>query len=122
MRLGAAARAAGLASGVLASGVLAVGLLAANALAQSATPVPEPPGYRLDDYRAPVPATVSGGKVLTTDALRDLLARQSDRVILVDVVPAPRRPAGMAPESPGCPCPTPTFRAASGCPTWAGGR
>ncbi|MDZ5645919.1 PQQ-dependent catabolism-associated CXXCW motif protein [Nitrospirillum sp. BR 11828] len=105
MRLGTAARAAGLALGVLASGLLAADALAQSATPVPATPVPEPPGYRLDDYRAPVPATVTGGRVLTTDALRDLLARQGDRVILVDVVSAPRRPAGMAPDSPWMPLP-----------------
>ncbi|MEA1648848.1 hypothetical protein UAJ10_07435 [Nitrospirillum sp. BR 11164] len=80
-------------------------LPAIAARAQTAPAVPEPPGYRLDDYRAPVPATVAGGRVLTTAALRELLAREGARVVLVDVVPSPRRPAGMAPESPWMPLP-----------------
>ncbi len=55
--------------------------------------VMEPPGYRLDQYRAPTPDTVSGGKVIGTDALQALL--KDGRAILVDVLPAPRKPPEM---------------------------
>ncbi|ASG25381.1 PQQ-dependent catabolism-associated CXXCW motif protein [Nitrospirillum viridazoti] len=88
---------------VLAS-VIAI-LPAIAAPAQTAPAVPEPPGYRLDDYRAPVPATVAGGRVLTTATLQELLAREGSRVVLVDVLPSPRRPAGMTPGSPWMPLP-----------------
>ncbi len=30
------------------------------------TTVPEPPGYRLDNYRAPVPLSVAGGRAIDT--------------------------------------------------------
>ncbi len=62
-----------------------------------------PPGYRMDDYRAPMPNSVPGGKVIHTDALKALLAR--DKVVLIDVLPAPRRPAGMKPGVPWMPEP-----------------
>ena len=63
--------------------------------------VPEPPGYRLDDYRAPVPDTVAGGRVIHTRGLRALLHRGG--VLLIDVLPAPRRPEGMRPDQPWMP-------------------
>ncbi len=52
--------------------------------------VPEPEGYRLDAYRAPVPRTLEGAVVLDTAGLIALLAREP--VVLIDVMPAPRRP------------------------------
>lgn len=52
--------------------------------------VPEPEGYRLETYRAPVPRTLAGAIVLDTAGLVELLAREP--VVLVDVMPAPRRP------------------------------
>ena len=36
---------------------------------------PEPAGYRMDDYRAPVPATLHGATVLSTDAARASLGK-----------------------------------------------
>src|SRR5262249_11744593 len=44
--------------------VLAAFVFAAQAHAQGS--VPEPDGYRTDNYRAPVPATLAGVRVLTT--------------------------------------------------------
>jgi PQQ-dependent catabolism-associated CXXCW motif protein len=65
--------------------------------------VPEPPGFRQDDYRAPVPATVAGGTVVHTKALKSLLRR--GEALPVDVLPAPRRPEGMRPDQPWMPTP-----------------
>jgi len=65
--------------------------------------VPVPDGYRQDDYRAPVPDSVPGGKVLHLPAMRELLARGG--AVLVDVLPAPRRPDAMRPGSPWLPQP-----------------
>ena len=42
-------------------------LAAAAPAAAQTTGVPEPPDYRTDDYRAPVPATVTGGRAIATD-------------------------------------------------------
>ena len=77
--------------------MLLAGLL--TGLAIGAVPVPD--GYRLDDYRAPVPATVPGAAVLTVDALHDLVQRHA--AVLIDVLPAPRRPPGMRPGTPWLP-------------------
>jgi quinoprotein dehydrogenase-associated probable ABC transporter substrate-binding protein/PQQ-dependent catabolism-associated CXXCW motif protein len=52
--------------------------------------VPEPDGYRMADYRAPVPSTLEGADVLTTDGLAALI--EAERPLLIDVMPAPRRP------------------------------
>lgn len=68
----------------------AVMLLAAAAFAQVP---PEPAGYRLDAYRAPVPATVAGGNAIDT-AEAETLWRER-RAVFVDVLPAPRRPEGL---------------------------
>jgi PQQ-dependent catabolism-associated CXXCW motif protein len=65
--------------------------------------VPEPEGYRLDDYRAPVPATVAGGNVIHTRRLKALLGRGGP--VLVDVLPAPRRPEAMRADQPWMPVP-----------------
>ena len=57
---------------------------------QQGSLVPEPEDYRMADYRAPVPATLKGADVLTTDDLEALL--RTDDPILIDVLPAPRKP------------------------------
>src|SRR5260370_6120166 len=67
---------------------------AATAPAQTAA-VAEPPDYRTDDYRAPVPATVAGGRAIATDAAERLWREK--RAVFVDVLPAPRRPEGLRP-------------------------
>lgn len=63
--------------------------------------VPIPDGFRQDDYRAPVPDSLPGGVVLHTTAMQDLVARQA--AVLIDVLPAPRRPESMRPSSPWLP-------------------
>jgi PQQ-dependent catabolism-associated CXXCW motif protein len=68
-----------------------------------AAPVPEPDGYRMDDYRAPVPDAVPGGVVLHVPAVRKLIGEHE--AVLIDVLPAPRRPASMRPEMPWIPQP-----------------
>jgi PQQ-dependent catabolism-associated CXXCW motif protein len=55
--------------------------------------VPEPSDYRLDDYRAPTPATVAGGRAIDTPEAERLW--RSGHAIFVDVLPAPRRPEGL---------------------------
>ena len=63
--------------------------------------VPEPDGFRMDDYRAPVPATVAGGVVVHAPQVRALLDQGG--AVLIDVLPAPRRPDGMRPGMPWLP-------------------
>jgi quinoprotein dehydrogenase-associated probable ABC transporter substrate-binding protein/PQQ-dependent catabolism-associated CXXCW motif protein len=73
-------------------------------IAPSAAPAAEEPaGYRMDDYRAPVPATLRGGQVVNTDALKAMVA--AGDAVLIDVLPAPRRPEGMQPGMPWMPLP-----------------
>jgi PQQ-dependent catabolism-associated CXXCW motif protein len=78
-------------------------LLAVLASAPVHAAVPEPEGFRQDDYRAPVPATVAGAKVIHTKALKALLHKGA--VLPIDVLPAPRRPEGMRPDQPWMPVP-----------------
>lgn len=75
---------------VLCAGALAV---VASAAAAPAPAPSEPSTYRLEDYRAPTPATVAGGTPVTT-AEAVALWRQH-RAVFVDVLSAPRRPEGL---------------------------
>jgi len=60
-------------------------------IAQDATAeVPEPEGYRLENYRAPVPATLRGAKVIGTDEAEAIW--RSHSASFVDVLPRPPRP------------------------------
>lgn len=65
--------------------------------------VPIPNTYRMDDYRAPVPDTVPGANVLHIPAMQILVDRHD--ALLIDVLPAPRRPPGMRPGAPWLPIP-----------------
>lgn len=73
--------------------------------ADSAVPVPE--GYRQDDYRAPVPDSVPGGVVLHLEAMRQIVV--GGAAVLVDVLPAPRRPESMRSDRPWLPVPHQTL-------------
>jgi quinoprotein dehydrogenase-associated probable ABC transporter substrate-binding protein/PQQ-dependent catabolism-associated CXXCW motif protein len=64
------------------------------ALPQAAT-VPEPSGYRMERYRAPVPATLTGATVLDTEGLQQLVKEAAP--VVVDVLPKPRKPANRDP-------------------------
>lgn len=69
--------------------LVAAMLLAAPAGAQT---VPEPPDYRGEPYRAPVPATLAGATVLDAAGTAQWQARGA---VLIDVLPVVRRPAGL---------------------------
>ena len=69
-----------------------VGLVLIGSLAARAQ-LPEPEGYRMDDYRAPTPQTVAGGVVLDTDAAHERW--KSGDAVWIDVLPAPRRPPNL---------------------------
>lgn len=71
--------------------VMAIALLAfcSSALAEDAPPS-EPDTYRTDNYRAPVPATLKGGRVLTTDEAEAIW--RSGLAAFIDVLPHPPRP------------------------------
>lgn len=55
--------------------------------------VPEPEGYRMDQYRAPVPDTLAGATVVDNDAAFALW--KTGRVAFVDVLPQPPRPENL---------------------------
>ena len=55
--------------------------------------VAEPTGYRMDEYRAPVPQTLRGAKVVTT-AEAEALWRQK-KTVFFDVMPNTPRPANL---------------------------
>ena len=53
--------------------------------------VPEPSGYRLDDYRSPVPVTLKGARVIEAEEARPLL--RDNAAVFIDVYPrAPKPP------------------------------
>ena len=55
--------------------------------------VPEPKSYRTEDYRAPVPDTLAGARVLST---RDAEAIWRDKAaVFVDVLPRPPKPPNL---------------------------
>ncbi|MDF2997445.1 MAG: Rhodanese domain protein [Xanthobacteraceae bacterium] len=56
---------------------------------------PEPDGYRMDEYRAPTPATLRGAKVIDTDAAAKLWRDKA--ALFVDVMPRDARPANLPP-------------------------
>lgn len=53
--------------------------------------VPEPAGYRMDQFKAPTPATLQGATVLDTAGLQKLIV--TGNPVLVDVLARPRKPA-----------------------------
>jgi PQQ-dependent catabolism-associated CXXCW motif protein len=69
--------------------LLAAVLFHASALAGET--VAEPSGYRMEEYRAPVPATLQGAKVVTTDEAAPLLTDK--RAVFFDVMPHTPKPA-----------------------------
>jgi len=57
--------------------------------------VPEPSGYRSEDYRAPTPTTVDGRPGLTTDEARALW--KSGGAVFIDVLKQAPKPDNLAP-------------------------
>src|ERR1700741_1598504 len=53
----------------------------------------EPDGYRTEDYRSPVPVTLSGARVLTTAEAEKIWRERSG--VFIDVLPRPRKPANL---------------------------
>jgi PQQ-dependent catabolism-associated CXXCW motif protein len=71
--------------------LLALIALSASALADDL--VPEPEGYRTEDYRAPVPEALTGGRVLTTAEAEAIWRAKSG--VFIDVLPRPPRPPNL---------------------------
>jgi PQQ-dependent catabolism-associated CXXCW motif protein len=63
----------------------------AASTAKPSGPVAEPAGYRMEDFRTPVPATLKGARVLTADEAADLWNKNG--ALFIDVYPqAPKPP------------------------------
>lgn len=56
---------------------------------------PEPQTYRTDNYRSPVPLTLKGATVLSSDDAMKVWTK--GRAIFIDVYPHPPKPAGLPP-------------------------
>ena len=70
---------------------LVLALAAGPALAQAL--VPEPDGYRTQDYRAPTPATLSGARTVTTAQAHAIW--KAGEALFIDVLPHPSRPPSL---------------------------
>jgi PQQ-dependent catabolism-associated CXXCW motif protein len=64
----------------------------------------------MSDYRAPTPATVPGARTVTAAEVRDMAA--GGGAVLIDVYPAPPRPAGLAPDAVWLPKPRKSIKGA----------
>ena len=60
---------------------------------QARAEVDEPLGYRMEDYRAPVPATLDGGTVVGPGEAHTLW--QAGEVAFIDVLPQPPKPKNL---------------------------
>ena len=84
---------------------------AAFLLAVALLPALPSPGsaaeYRMSDYRSPTPATVPGARTVTTAEVEELA--RSGEAVLIDVYPAPPRPAGLPADSVWIPKPRDTI-------------
>lgn len=89
-----AVQAAGGGAGAEAQGTVETAIPAGKAEMQAAAePVAEPDGYRLDRYREPVPATLKGARVITTEEAERIWKDQS--AIFIDVFPKAPKPANL---------------------------
>ncbi|MGB3243363.1 MAG: PQQ-dependent catabolism-associated CXXCW motif protein [Sulfitobacter sp.] len=73
--------------------VLASFFAALLPLQADAQGTPEPPDYKMDHYRGPVPDTIAGGTVLDPEAAYELWRRGAAGFI--DVLPQPPKPANL---------------------------
>ena len=71
--------------------VLAAAMLTGAARAEEL--VPEPNGYRTADYRAPVPDTLAGARVLSTREAEVIWRTKSG--VFIDVLPHPPKPPNL---------------------------
>jgi len=72
---------------------LTFAIIVSNAAARAEPLVPEPEGYRTEDYRAPVPATLAGGRVLTTAEAEAIWRARGG--VFIDVLPRPPKPSNL---------------------------
>ena len=77
---------------VLLLGLCAAGLAVRLAWGQNS--VPEPSGYRMQDYRAPTPSTLTGARIVSTGEAEELWRAGA---AFVDVLPHAPRPSNLPP-------------------------
>ena len=72
---------------------LVFAVIALSGVAHAEELVPEPNGYRTEDYRSPVPDTLAGARVLSTREAEAIWRAKSG--VFVDVLPRPPKPANL---------------------------
>jgi PQQ-dependent catabolism-associated CXXCW motif protein len=72
---------------------LIIATLAITLPAYAQENAPEPEGYRTDNYRAPVPATLAGARVLTTGEAEAIW--RAGKAVFIDVLPHPPKPQNL---------------------------
>ncbi len=72
---------------------LVVAALALTLPASARENTPEPDGYRTENYRAPVPATLAGARVLATEQAEAIW--RAGKAAFVDVLPHPPKPPNL---------------------------
>ncbi len=77
--------------------LLLTGVLLSTPCRAAAETAPEPRGYRMENYRAPVPATLAGARVIDTAEAERLWKAKA--AAFVDVLPRPPRPANLPPST-----------------------
>jgi PQQ-dependent catabolism-associated CXXCW motif protein len=65
--------------------------------ANAADGIPEPDSYRTDNYRAPVPATLKGARVVTTEDAEAIWHAGS--AVFIDVLPHAPKPPNLPPDT-----------------------
>ena len=73
------------------AGILTAAFMVLALNEASAQSVQAPDGFRMSNYRAPVPASAPGATTVDTEALQALIA--GGNALLIDVLPQPPRPA-----------------------------
>lgn len=72
---------------------LLLGVAPAAGAEKPAAAVPEPAGYRMEDFRAPVPQSIAGGTTVSTAEVQALV--EASEAVLIDVLPRPPKPQGL---------------------------
>ena len=70
-----------------------VALLILTVPARAQENPPEPEGYRTDNYRTPVPATLAGARVLATEDAAAIW--RAGKAVFIDVLPRPPKPQNL---------------------------
>ena len=74
-----------------------IATLSLVAVANAADGIPEPEGYRTDNYRAAVPATLKGARVVTTEDAEAIWHAGS--AVFIDVLPHAPKPPNLPPDT-----------------------